>query len=415
MRGLIRVGTGWWQREWQTHHHRYGLTSGLVQLLNWGVLYYSFGILLPAMHETTGLGMALLSAMPTIAALAGAVTAPLLGRLWGRVDPQRLMLAGMVLGGLTLLLWALAEQGWQFLAVAVLLGVSQVLCFYDAAFLLVRRQIQPPSRRPPVLKRITLLGGLASTVLVPITAAVAGLLSWRLALVVLAAILLLVSLPLTIRLKSVYTADATEADPPERTDAWATPIAAWVLRVWSFGVSLASAATATILPASLLSRGYPEGITVTLVALLGAMQLAGRLLVTPLEQLLGLDRLLRLTPLAICASLAALAWLPLSLAWLGVLLGGAAFGMSALIRPLALERATSQLEVFTRLNGQLAGIGLLARACGPVTAGLVLESTQTGGASLGVIAVIALLTSLVIGGHEVLPTKAGRTSAHPCC
>lgn len=394
-------------------HCSYGWAMGLLQLLLWGSLFYGFGILLPEIHAETGLSLAFLSGMPTTAALAGAAVALPLGRYWRNGNAHRSFLAGIAAGGAALALWAMAGDPWHFMAVAGLLGISQVLCLYDGAFMLVRRHIRVPGLREPVLKRVTLLGGLASAVLVPFVATASTLWSWRGALLLLAALLITIALPLAWRLAPVHRKGQTERTDSQGSDpfpGFRMPVAAGTLEVWTFGMAATSAAVAAILPASLLARGYPEGSMVLLVSILGATKLAGRLLVGPLASGVGLGPLLWMTAMAAGLGLAALGSMPLWAAWLGVPLGGLALGMNALLRPLALEHVARNSEHFARANGRLAGLGLFAHALGPVSAGLLLDRTAGGALPLQFLALAVAGVGVLVAA---LMTRAKRCDELP--
>ncbi len=389
---------GWLNRtvhaEIQSPVHRYGLVSGAVQLINWGVMYYSFGILLPDIHSETGLSLALLGSAPTLAALSGSVAAIALGHYWQVGNAGTSFFAGIGLGALAMALWSVSSEAWHFLLVAIVLGIGQALCLYDASFMMVHRHIRNPELRTGVLMRITLLGGLASAVFVPLAGGLASIYSWRSTMLILAGVLLVAALPLARRLAPF---EETGSPLPKRTRLnTGPPIGTFDLGSWTFTVGLASAALATILPVSLLDLGFCGSVVVALVALLGITQLAGRLLLMPLAQRFGTRPLLSTTSLAIGTGILALAFLPPQITWLSIMTTGTALGMSALLRPVVLERVAGNSRVFAQMNGVQNTIGQAARAAGPVSAGLAFDLGGSGRAPLVLIGSCAMIAGLVL-------------------
>ncbi|WP_434100750.1 MFS transporter [Streptomyces pharetrae] len=97
------------------------------------------------------------------------------GRILDRRDPRAVMTAGPVLGPISLLIVAAAPNLPVFFAGWALAGPAMAATFYQPAIAALTRWWAPDHIR--ALTIVTLAGGLASTVLAPLTAALADTLS----------------------------------------------------------------------------------------------------------------------------------------------------------------------------------------------------------------------------------------------
>ena len=79
---------------------------GAGQLVNWGVLYYAFGVLLVPVEEALGVARWLVAGAFSIALLVSALAAPAVGRLADRGQGPAVMQAGGFVAASLLMLWA---------------------------------------------------------------------------------------------------------------------------------------------------------------------------------------------------------------------------------------------------------------------------------------------------------------------
>lgn len=154
----------------------------------YGVLFYSYGVLLPAMQKDLGWSRTFLSGAFSTALLIAAAAAIPIGRRLDRHPPRPLFLLGAVTGVLGAGAWALARTRWEFIAVWALLGVCQGILFYPAAFTVLTKRFGGAARHR-ALTTVTLVAGLASTIFAPLTGLLEQALGWRGAVLVLAALL----------------------------------------------------------------------------------------------------------------------------------------------------------------------------------------------------------------------------------
>ncbi|MFE9750597.1 MFS transporter [Saccharothrix saharensis] len=166
----------------------------LTQITGWGVLFYGFPVLAPAIGAGTGWsGTAVIGAF-SVAQLVMAVVGVPVGRLLDRHGPRVVMTTGSVLSVAALAVVASARSLPWFYAGWVLVGVAMAGVLYQPAFAALTRW-HGPERRVAALTVVTLAGGLASTVFAPLTAGLAAHLDWRQTYLVLAGLLGVITVP----------------------------------------------------------------------------------------------------------------------------------------------------------------------------------------------------------------------------
>jgi MFS family permease len=259
----------------------------LGQLTSWGVLYYAFPVALSAITDDTGWSANATTAAFSAGLVVSAVAGIPVGRLLDRAGPRRVMTAGSLLAVPATVAVAVAPGYAWFLAAWLLAGVAMAATFYQAAFAAVTYWYG--ARRVAALTTVTLVAGLSSTAFAPLTSALLDRLDWRLTYLVLAAVLLLVPLPLhAVVLPSGRTPGRPPGRrpgprgrrrlPPEvRTPAFL--LLSTALTLTAFGLYAASLALIPLLT----GRGLSHSLAATALGLLGAGQLLGRLGYAPLS------------------------------------------------------------------------------------------------------------------------------------
>lgn len=167
---------------------------GVSQIVGYGTLYYSFGILAPAMARDVGWPTEWVFGALSAALLAGGLVAPWTGRWLDRFGAGRVMAAGSVAAAAALMAAALAPAAPAFVLALVAIEVASTFVQYGAAFpLLVQRH---PGTAQRSILYLTLLAGFASTLFWPLTTWLHGTMSWREVYLVFAAMNLAVCLPI---------------------------------------------------------------------------------------------------------------------------------------------------------------------------------------------------------------------------
>ncbi len=182
---------------------------GLTQVIGYGTLYYSFSILAPGMADDLGLTLAEVFGVFSVSLFIGGLSATYIGKQMDRIGAAAIMTIGSMFAALTLALCAWSPSVAIFAIAIILLEVSSGMVQYQAAFAaLVESDPRTASRS---ITYLTLIGGFASTIFWPISAALTGYLSWREIYLVFAALNLFLCMPLHLWIRSLgqKSGDAT--------------------------------------------------------------------------------------------------------------------------------------------------------------------------------------------------------------
>ena len=363
------------------------LWLSLAQLITWGSVFYTFALLMEPIERELGLSRAQSSVAFSLALLAEGFCAYPVGRLIDRGHERLVLTAGSLLVGSCLVLHGFIDSRWQFYAVWAALGMGMAATLYSSVFAVVTRRFPDEFRRGIIT--MTFLGGLASTVFIPLTAWLISLYGWRHALWFLAALQFLVCAPLHASLlhsapTGRHGANKDPSGPSLRRILTGAPF----LLVGSFMV-LVMAVTAA-LPAHMVTllreNGLRESLVIAVPASIGVLQVAGRALLYFFERHFDVHMANRLIPCLLPAGLAALILAPLAaahsvalgalLVLLFVMLYGVGNGMNTIVKGTAIAQYVNREQVAS-LNGALGVPMALARAAAPLVMGL-LWSQQAG-------------------------------------
>ena len=350
------------------------ITRGLVwalgtsQLVMWGITYYQIALFGGPIADETGWSKTAVFGGFSAALVVMGLVSAWTGRLIDRTGGRGAMTAGSLLGAAGTLTIAASHHLATYYLGWLVLGVAMRLSLYDAAFASLARVGGPEARRP--IAQITLLGGLASTVMWPIGQALVAWLGWRFALVVYAGFAL-ATIPLHLMIPSgryAFAAAGAKGTLAPRADTPARIALAGFL--YAAMVTLSSALNSAMsahMIGILVSLGLAAGVAVTIGALRGVGQSASRLA----EILFGR----RLDPVAL--GLIASGLIPIGFViglWSGgspiagmafALLYGAGNGLITIIRgtqPLVLFDPASYGTIVGRLIGPSFYVSALAPA-----------------------------------------------------
>lgn len=403
------------------HDHRLIGWLSLAQLITWGSVFYTFALLMEPVERELGLNRAQSSLAFSLALLAEGLLAYPVGRWIDRGHERAVMTGGSVLVGVCLALHGSVSSVAGFYAVWVGLGAGLSATLYAPAFAVVTRRFPNDFRRAIIT--MTFLGGLASTVFIPLSAWLIQALGWRQALWCLAALHLLVCAPLhalTLRdaPRARYTG-ASDADLPNASMAQHLRSAPFLL-IGLF-VVLMMAVTAA-LPAHMVSllreNGLGEIWVIAIPASIGVIQVLGRALLYFFEHHFDLHLANRLIPCLIPLGLAALLlapWFGSAQIWvvvLFVLLYGMGNGMLTIVKGTAIAEYVNRDHVAS-LNGALGVPMAIARAAAPLMLGLLWnpQTRYTGGLWLLLVLSLVGVAALVLAQRLSLAKSTAKRSA----
>jgi MFS family permease len=378
---------------------------GLGQCVSWGVLYYAFSVLIVPVERELGAQRWVVVGAFSVALLVSAAASPRVGTLVDRGHGPFVVQAGGLTAAGLLAIWAMAPSVALSYLVWAALGLCMSAVLYEPIFAIVGKAIEHAGDRLRSIATITVFGGFASTVFLPLTGALVDRFGWRAAVGALAALLaittvvvhrLVLSRPAVARsaMAGKQAADSRQEVPsrpvvPSRQGAPSRP---WLLMTVFTCSSFVSAALATNLVPALIDRQLPATTAAMFASLFGIMQLPGRLLfmrerrVTPRTLILS-SLGLQVAGLAALASSGAL-----GAVGVGVALFACGSGLATLARPyLVLVMYGAAHAGY--INGFTARGQQLARAVGPVAAAALAGVVGYG----WVFAALGLLVTVAVG------------------
>jgi MFS family permease len=367
----------------------------LAQLITWGSVFYTFALLMEPVERELGMTRAQSSLAFSLALLAeGAIGYPV-GRWIDRGHERLVMTGSSLLVAGALLLHSVVTSAAGFYAVWTLLGAGLAGTLYNPVFAVVTRRFPNDFRRAIIT--LTFLGGLASTVFIPLSAWLIASLGWRHALWVLAALQLLVCAPLhAIHLRNaprrpVGVAAVATSSP----SAYLRSAPFLLIGVFVVGMMGVTAALPPHMISLLRGTGLAEAWVIAIPASIGLVQVLGRLLLFFFEHHFDLHLANRLIPMLIPIGLAALlagaGYAPAAL--LFVLLYGLGNGMMTIVKGTAIAQYVNREHVAS-LNGALSLPSAIARAIAPLLLGVLW--TPQGGYAVGLWMLLAVSVAAVL-------------------
>ena len=382
----------------------------LAQLITWGSGFYGFALFMGPMEAALGMDRAQSSLAFSLALLGEGVMAFAVGRWVDQGHARRVMTLGSLAVGLCFVAHRWVDSVAGFYAVWSCMGLAWAATLYTPAFTVLTQRYGSAYRRAIIT--MTFLGGLASTVFIPLTAALVEHWGWRDALWVLAALNALVCAPLHawwLRPSSSHShspagaavlVDHTSHHAQHEHRTWSAHLkqpAFWWLSVFVVLMMGTTAALPPHLVSLLREAGMSEAWAIAMPASIGVFQVVGRLALYATEHRLPVHQGNLWLPALIPLGFAVLLWGYGQVWWslLFVLLFGVGNGLLTIVRATAMTEYVSRLHTGS-LNGLLGFPTALARALAPWVLGL-LWSSQSGYTwglvcmcALGLVAVVCM-------------------------
>jgi MFS family permease len=360
---------------------------GITQTITWGIVYYGFSVFLPAMASDLDWSRGQMSGALSLATFLSGLCAAPVGRWLDDRGPRLLMTVGSVASVLLLLAWSGVGGLVQFYLVWAALGVVMSTVLYEPAMATITVWFE--RKRTRALTALTLIAGFASTIFMPIESWLIELYGWRIALVLLAVFLGATTiLPHALMLRRRPEDLGLTVDGAPEPSAGSAPRARpgsvsvgkalrdsafrWLTVAFSLNM-LVSIAVSVHLIAYLQDRGYDLTLAATATGLIGAMQVAGRVVLAALG-----DRL----PLRVLTALI-LGMQPVALVilllfpgagglWSFIVVFGASRGIMSLLRPLFVASLYGR-DRFGSISGALAAFVTASTAIAPLGAGVAYD------------------------------------------
>lgn len=369
-----------------------------AQLVSWGSIYYAFSLFIVPMEAELGWSRAALNGALSLGLLVSGLCAYPVGAWIDRKGGRAVMSMGSALAALLLAAWSLVDSIVAFYAIWLGLGVALAATLYEPVFAVITRRF--PESFGTRITALTLIGGFASTVFIPLTQLFIARLGWRDALMALALCNLVLCLPIhALLLREDGSGGSSAAGPAGQRRRGESDAMHRALRhraFWGLAVCFtAYYTTFTALTFHLIplldERGVPIATTVAAIAVIGPAQVAGRVALLAFRGRLSAARAGRIATLLFPGSVLILIAFPTSIAALFVFAAvyGCGNGIITIVRGTAVPELLWR-EGYGAINGALSLPANIAKAAAPFGAaaiwsvaggyGAVLWSIFAGGA-----------------------------------
>jgi MFS family permease len=381
----------------------------LSQVVSWGCLYYGFAALQSSITRDTGWSATSVTAAFSLSQLASGVVGVWVGGHLDARGPRAVMTGASLLAGPGMLVVAAAPSlPWFFLG-WLLVGTAMAGTLYPPAFAAVTRW--GGESRVRALTTVTLAGGLASTVFAPLAAGLDAWAGWRAAYVGLAAVVLVVTVPLHWRgldhpwpvADQGQGGDAAGAEEVVRSRAFLLLGAANAL------AALAAFAVVVNLVPMLREQGLDTRTAAIVLGLGGLGQVLGRIGYPRLAASIGVTArgVSVVGAMAVLTAALALAPVETSLVVAISLVLGLARGLHTLVQATAVTDRWGPAS-YGRLNGVLTAPALAASAAAPFAGALLASVTGSYATAFLVLAGVAAAAALLLtGATPADPGSAG--------
>jgi MFS family permease len=394
----------------------------LTVTVSYGVLMYAFPVVLAAMQQELGWPQQTITGAYSAGALVCGIAAVPVGRCVDRYGPRAVMTLSATLASLLVAAWSQVRSPLSLYGVWIGLGACMAGLFYEPAFATVAQWFN--RHRSRALAIITVAGGLASTIFVPLTASLMAHAGWRNAILVLAGIIsILTILPHAIVLRRSPLDLGLSIDGEERSEpscasrrvpqffstraVLRSSSFRWIVPAFCLSAAVNMAFAVHLIPL-LLERGHLIATASLALASMGVVKLAGRLLFVPLAR-----HVTTATAIAVILTLQAAGLLLLLggsariALWISVLLFGMGDGATTPARAEIVAEVYGPSS-YGAISGVIAMFLAGARAIGPVGASLVYAAS--GGYQ---VTVWIMVVFLVAGAGSVVSSATAARRIAP--
>ncbi len=389
--------------------------SAAIVFLTGGTFFYGFGALFNPIVNEFGWSRASVSFAFSLRSEVGGLAAPVIGFTVDRFGARRLMMTGVLLVALGFVLLSKIESLAGFYGAVIVIAIGMSATGGPIGMVAITHWFH--RRRGRALAVMTVGAG-ASGVMVLVLSALISAFGWRDALVIIAALQVIICLPLaaSVRNRPEEMGLQPDGEAPPRADELSTAGARvrdahWGLTVretlrtstfWklSFAVMLANLGTTAIIvhqiPFLTSTVGFSDGLAAASVAIMTLLSLIGRLGFGQLADVMD-KRHVMAVAFAI-SGLSLLLFATVYESWqvlYALPLFAIGFGGAIPVRP-ALQADYFGLRAFGAIQGLTFAIATIGVLLGPVFAGWVYDETNSYRTAFVVLSLCSLLAAPLI-------------------
>jgi len=342
----------------------------MAETLFWAATFYVFHPLLPRFEAHFGWHKTEITGAFTLALLSSAFFAPLVGGAIDRGFGRLAMGIGGITASASLLALSFVDTLWQFYLLWFVIGVCHSAILYEPCFAILTKLFAHDARR--AITVVTLVAGLAGSIAFPLAYLLSERIGWQRSLWVFALIAVIATAIAVSCLPAAPKKVASATAPPDNDTADSSLERAvrsgifWCLALAFSMMALNHGALLPHLLPLLAERGITAAHAVFAAALIGPMQVVGRILMIMIQRRASTPMITLLSFLMIAmASIALLfAGSEFHLVLLFVVLQGAGYGVTSITRP-ALTAEYLGRKGFGKISGAIAVPFITAFALGP--------------------------------------------------
>jgi predicted MFS family arabinose efflux permease len=368
-------------RAYQSFHGwRIAAALAVTQTVGYGVLYYAFAVFLDPMRRDLNASVSEVTGAFTACVLFTGLAAPLVGRWLSSHGGRGLMTLGSIIGTVATLAWSRVDSLPGLYVCLSVIGLASAMALYEPAFAVVVAWFDR-ERRSNAFLLVTLVAGFASTIFLPLAGQLNEHYGWRTALVVLALIHAVLTIPLhaiVIRRPSRVERPPPERDADPENNGLRQAVAGrafWLLAICFVTHTAAISIVGVHLVAYLTQLGHAATFAANVSGLLGVLSVTGRLVTTGLHRRFSPTRV---TAAVFAVQAVAAAVLPVfGASAIGaivcVISFGIGFGVGTIARPILIAERYGAAG-YAIIAGMLALPTILSKALGPLGAAAVSQS-----------------------------------------
>jgi len=349
----------------------------VTETVSWGIIYYAFAVFLIPMQRELGFSTAELTGAFSAALLVSGVAGIAVGRHLDRDSPRTLMTVGSIAGVGLVLAWSQVHGLVAYYAIWVAIGLVMAAVLYEPAFTVLAKHFDDAGERRRAMTAMTLVAALASFIFMPLAQALIDAHGWRDALIVLAVVLAVVTVPLhaavlrpapAVRQAHLGSAADASRSIAARDALRTAPF--WLLSGAFVLASITSIAVTVHAIPFLIERGHSPAFAAFAVGLVGISQIPGRLLFAPIAARLPRPAATASVFALIAAGVTVIVGVPATWAVVaGLVVLGMGNGMATLARATAIADLYGA-GAYGTIAAVAASMTTAARAGGPVSAAI---------------------------------------------
>lgn len=374
----------------------------LTVMVGFGAILYGFSVYATDQAAGAEFSKTTLSLAYGGAVFVGGLLALPVGHFADKHGVRIVVAVGAVLGGLGLIGFSFSHQAWQVIAAWwLLVGPAQAMIYYEPAYVAID-QWSSPDDRARTLATITLIGGLAGIVFIPLTAWLVTHIEWRSTAALLGVLVVIVGGSTALFALPRWNHRVGKA--VDQASVRPTVLRDLRFVMYTVALMLLLLSTQGVI-AHRVARFEEIGFSLATVALwaavASALSLPGRWIAPRLAERFGATRVQAIIAVVVAVSVLLMVDSTTMLHMVvHFFLFGLAFGALLPLRAMVMGGWFSGPS-FGRIMGAQWTAVVLTAAIGPLLVGVVRDSTGGYGAPFAVLSALFLVASgvILVSGH----------------